>query len=441
MSEIAPSTGPSKVGPGKIGKYEIVEEVGRGSMGAVYSAHDPFSERLVAIKVAHPQFVDQSEEGQRFRKLFFNEAHAAGVLDHPNILKVFDADVDGELCYLVMEYVPGAQTLEGYVKPDRLLAIRKVVGIVYKVAKSLDYAHRQGVIHRDIKPSNLLLTEDGDVKLADFSIAMINRADAKQTQFTGFLGSPLYMSPEQINEGAITNSTDIFSLGAVIYQMLTGHHPFRADNLSAINQKITHEDPASVAEYRSDLPDGLSYAVKRMLKKNPQQRYATGLDLAADLAVIFEDLDTVDSEDKLREKFGTIKNLGFFKGFSDSDIWELIRACTWQNYPPGTAIISEGESDHSFYIVLSGVVGIEKNGRDVDNLQEGDCFGEMGYLSKATRTASVVAKTDVSLMKVNADTIDRAAPDTQLRFHKVFVRTLIARLADTTNALSQLTGV
>ena len=142
-----------------------------------------------------------------------------------------------------------------------------------------------------------------------------------------------------------------------------------------------------------------------------------------------------------REKFGAIKNLGFFKGFSDADIWELIRACSWQNYPSGTAVIKEGESDHSFYIVLSGVVGIEKNNHNVDSLQAGESFGEMGYLLRAQRTASVIAKTDVSLMKVNASTIDRAAESTQLRFHKVFVRTLIARLADTTNLLARASSV
>ena len=346
--------------PAKLGKYEILEEIGRGSMGTVYSANDSFSNRLVAVKVAHPQFIDQTEEGQSFRKLFFNEAHAAGVLDHPNIMLVFDADVDGDLCYLVMDLITDAQTLDDYCKPDTLLPLREVVGIIYKVAKALDYAHRQGIIHRDIKPSNILLTDERDILLADFSIAMITRADNKTTQFTGFLGSPLYMSPEQINELPLSNSTDIFSLGAVMYQMLTGVQPFRADNLNAINQKISNEDPPPLSDYRSDLPEGLSYTVKRMLKKKPNQRYSMGLDLAADLAVIFEDLDAVPDEDSLREKFGAIKSLGFFKGFTDSDIWELIRACTWQNYPTASCIIKEGESDHSFYIVLSGVVSIER---------------------------------------------------------------------------------
>jgi serine/threonine protein kinase len=319
--------------PKKIGKYEIVKEIGKGSMGTVYSANDPFSDRLVAIKVAHPQFIDKSEQGQRFRKLFFNEAHAAGVLDHPNILRIFDADADGELCYLVMECIPDARTLDEHVQPETLMPLRQVVNLIYKCAKALDYAHRQGIIHRDIKPSNLLLTDENDIKLADFSIAMINRQDTTSTQFTGFLGSPLYMSPEQINEQPLDNSTDIFSLGSLMYQLLTGRHPFKADTLAAISQRITKEEPPPVTDFRDDLPEGLSYTVKRMLKKKPTQRYSMGLDLAADLAVIFEDLDTVTSEDSLREKFGTIKNLGFFKGFSDSDIWELIRACTWQNYP------------------------------------------------------------------------------------------------------------
>jgi len=427
--------------PNKIGKYEIVQQVGKGSMGSVYEAFDPFSERHVAIKVAHPQFVDNTEEGLLFRKLFFNEAHATAVLDHPNIMHIFDADVDGDLCYLVMELVENVITLEPFTKADNLLNIRELVGIIYKCAKALDYAHRQGVIHRDIKPSNLLLNDEREVKLADFSIAMINRPDNKHTQFTGFLGSPLYMSPEQIKEQPLSGSTDIFSLGSVMYQMLTGVHPFKGENLASISDNISQKEPVALSEFRKDLPDGLAYTLKRMLKKNATQRYQTGLDLAADLAVIFEDLDALPDEDALQEKFGRIKNLGFFKGFSDVDIWELIRACTWQNYPSGTNIIKEGESDQSFYIVLSGVVGIIKNGIQVDSLQEGDCFGEMGYLSKAKRTATVSAKTDVSLMKVNASTIDRAAETTQLRFHKVFVRTLMERLEETTNQLSQFNPV
>ena len=174
-----------------------------------------------------------------------------------------------------------------------------------------------------------------------------------------------------------------------------------------------------------------------MLRKDPDERYSTGLDLAADLATIFEDLDAVADEDGLREKFGTIKSLGFFKGFSDGDIWELIRACTWQTYSPNESIIHQGDMEHSFYIILSGVVIIEQDASVVNILGEGDCFGEMGYLARARRIASAVARTDISLMKVNDTTIDRAAEATQLRFHRAFVRTLIERLTVATSLVSK----
>ncbi len=422
----------------KIGKYELIERLASGSMGTVYSAHDPFTNRLVAIKVAHPQYAEDSANARKFRKLFFNEAHAAGVLDHPNILRVFDADIDGSSCYLVMELVENAGTLEPYCSSDNLLPLPDIIGIVYKTAKALDYAHRQGVIHRDIKPSNILLTQDRDIKLADFSVAMITRADTIQTQFTGVLGSPLYMSPEQINDQSITGRSDIFSLGTLMYQLLTGSHPFHAESLIAISQKISNDEPRPIVQYRADLPDGLNYAIGRMLKKDPEERYSTGLDLAADLALIFEDLDAVADEEGLREKFGAIKNLGFFKGFVDADIWELIRACTWQTYSAAESIIRQGDMEHSFYIILSGVVIIEQDGSVVNILHEGDCFGEMGYLARARRVASAIARTDVSVMKVNDSTIDRAAEATQLRFHRAFVRTLIERLTDATAIVSQL---
>jgi len=271
--------------PKVIGRYDIDKAVGKGSMGTVYSVFDSFSSRTVAIKVAHPQYITQTEDGSRFRKLFFNEAHATAILDHPSILSLFDAGVDGELCYLVMEYVEGANTLQPFSKPDGLLPLREVVGIIYKCAKALDYAHRQGIIHRDIKPSNILFTKDRDIRVSDFSIARINRADETSTQFDGFLGSPLYMSPEQINEWPIECNSDLFSLGSVLYEMLTGVRPFKSDSLTKITHNITNEKPLPLSEFRSDLPEGLDYVLSRMLKKKNSKRYSMGLDVAADLTL------------------------------------------------------------------------------------------------------------------------------------------------------------
>jgi eukaryotic-like serine/threonine-protein kinase len=423
--------------PVKVGKYENLEELGRGSMGVVYSAYDPFADRNVAIKLVHSEALNNAKTGARFKRLFFTEVHAASVLNHPNILKVHDANIEGDHYYLVMDLIPEANTLADYCKADTLLPLRDVVGIIYTCAKALDYAHRQGIIHRDIKPRNIMQTRTRDIKIADFSVALIDRDDYMETQIGGLMGSPIYMSPEQITDGDISNNTDIFSLGVLMYELLTGRHPFKSDNFNTITKNITREAPAPLSAFRNDIPERLALILQRMLHKESAQRYSMGLDLASDLALIFEDLEEVDNEDVLRQKFDVIKQLRFFQTFTDVDIWELMRACDWRKYKKGDYIIQEGDEDHSFYILLSGIVSVEKNSLHIDHLQAGDCFGEMGYLTKAKRTASVKANADVSLIQVNASTLDRASESMQLRFLKVFVKTLVARLTDTTSELAR----
>ena len=424
--------------PVKIGKYEILEEIGRGNMGVVYSAHDPFTDSTVAIKLAHSQSLKKKETRDRFRRLFFNEAHATSVLSHPNILKVFDANIEDDYFYLVMEYIHEAKTLGKFCRADSLLPLRDVVSIIYHAAKALDYAHRQGIIHRDVKPNNLLQTQTNSIKIADFSVALINRDDYDETQIGGLMGSPLYMSPEQITEKEVSYNTDIFSLGVVMYELLTGTHPFRSDNLNGVITNITLEQPKPLSDFRSDVPEELEVFMGLMLSKSAKDRYKRGLDVAADLARIFNNLSKiVDNEDEMRKKFEMVQKLDFFKHFTDVDIWELIRTCDWHNYDKNELIITEGEDDTSFYIIASGIVSVEKNGQTIDYLQLGNCFGEMGYLTREKRTASVKANTEVSVIKVNQSTLERANEGTQLRFFKVFVKTLSARLADTTSALTR----
>jgi len=427
--------------PEKIGRYYICEEIGRGSMGTVFSATDPFRNIKIAIKVAHPRFTNDKDEGDKFKKLFFNEAHAAGLLNHPNILKIYDADIDNEKCYLVMEYLEDANTLEKYCKPEDLLPINEIVKIIYKCAKALDYAHRQGIIHRDIKPSNILETKEKNLKLADFSIAMITNKDNPEIiQFTGFLGSPLYMSPEQINEWEITPVSDIFSLGVVMYQMLTGHNPFRADDLTAICNNITNNKHKPLTTFREDIPEGLGYVIDRMLKKKPDKRYKNGFDLAIDLATIFEELGMIEDEDTPKSMFEQLEKLTFFENFSDADIWELIRSSSLQNFSVGENIITEDDSDKSVYILVSGLVYVHKQGRILGHLQEGDCFGEMGYFAKIKRTASVTAKTDVTVLMVNSESIASANMETQMKFFEKFLSNVILRLSDVTDKLVRTQG-
>ena len=185
--------------PQNLGKYEVEEEIDRGSMGIVYLGRDPYIDRPVAIKVALDESLKDEESGERYRKMFFNEAHTAGKLTHPNIIGIYDAGIHEEICYIIMEYIEGGDTLKSHTKPDTLLPTEKVVEIIFKCATALDYAHREGVVHRDIKPSNILITKNKDVKIGDFSIAHVNKPDVTQTQPEGMMGSPKYMSPEQLS--------------------------------------------------------------------------------------------------------------------------------------------------------------------------------------------------------------------------------------------------
>lgn len=422
--------------PEKLGKYEVREEINRGSMGVVYLGYDPYIDREVAIKVAFLDSLNDPESGARYRKMFFNEAHTAGLLTHPNIMNIFDAGVDEDNCYIIMEYVQGGNTLASYCNSDNLLPVDKVVEVIFKCAKALDYAHRQGVIHRDIKPSNILFTPEEDVKIGDFSIAHVVNADSTETQVGGVMGSPRYMSPEQLREEEVGVQTDIYSLGIVMYELLTGHQAFKAENFSALVNKILNENPVDMTELRSDLPAELNNILSRAIAKDVKERYQMGMELAADLSQAFDELEKPEDDISDQEKFNSIKALDFFAGFPDSEIWEILRASSWHDYFPEEEIIVEGDIDDCFYIIVQGNVEVMKGGSVIRNLQQGDCFGEMGYLAKTKRTASIRAQGDVSLMKINSTVISQVSLNCQVRFLKVFLRTLIQRLSATTEKIT-----
>lgn len=421
--------------PAKLGKYEIQNEIGRGSMGAVFAAYDPYIDRPVAVKVALADALKDKDSGERFRKMFFNEAHTAGMLRHPNILDIFDAGVDEDKCYIVMELVENGTTLKEYCRSEKLLPVNQAAEVIFKCAKALDYAHKQGVIHRDIKPTNILLTADMDVKIADFSIAHIARTDMTQTMPMGFVGSPRYMSPEQVQEDVITNQTDLFSLGIVAYELFTGHHPFGGESFSSLIHKVINEEPIPMRNFRTDLPEMLEKIVFKALEKPPERRYRMGVDLASDLSMLFTHLDRPQTDISVQDKFAYVKALDFFRGFPDSEIWEIIRASVWQDADLDEIVVKEGEIDDAFFIITAGHVEVSKEGQVLSELGEGDCFGEMGYLNKIKRTATVTAKSPVTLMKVNSTLIEQVTAECQLRFYKVFLRVLIDRLSKTTEMM------
>ncbi len=412
--------------PEKIGKYVIINKVGKGSTGNVYLSHDPYYRRDVAIKVYNIEEDSDADRARVARKMFYNEAHMVGMLQHPNIMPIYDAGEEDGKYYVVTEHIQGARTLAAYCRPDNTLRVDDVVEIIYKCAKALHYAHGRGVIHRDIKPSNVMLTIDNDVRIIDFGIAIC--ADAEVSRIEGIAGSPSYMSPEQVQSEELTSRSDIYSLGAVLYEMLTGFRPFRADNLSKLLHQIVYATPPPIHTYRDDLPEELEQVVAMTMQKDPDKRCANGNKLAADLTRVYQDLRTkYDSLDN-QEHFDLLRNLTFFHEFSHAEIWEVLRASDWHEYKDGEDIVREGEMDDRFYIIVSGQAGVESNGKQLGVLEDGSCFGETSYVRGAKRTASIKANGSVTILRVSSTLMEQVSSACQLRFNKVFLRSLITRL-------------
>lgn len=428
--------------PTRIGRYELMDLLGKGSMGTVYSANDPFSQLKVAIKVANPGLIDETPEGQQMRKLFFNEAHAAGSLNHPNIMKIFDAGVEDGTCYIAMEFLPDVTTLAEYTKPEKLLDIKDAVKIVYRLANALDYAHSKGIVHRDIKPNNILFTKDGVLKVADFSIALVLAGENEEEQDAGVMGTPLYMAPEQTREEPVTQQADIFALGIVFYQLITGRHPFVAKSMDKVVWNICYLDPPPPSDQRLGCPPELDYIMRRMLSKETSKRYRRGLEAAAELSVLFEDLESIKQEVDFAEKFAELKNYEFFAEFSTAEIWELLRAGEWRTYSTGETLIKEGDRGNSVFIIVSGHATVSKGGRElVDGIGPGECLGELAYLAEVERSATVTAKTDVAVLELNDGALRTTEGTTQARFLNAFVKVLANRVVQMSDYVIDLKAV
>jgi serine/threonine protein kinase len=412
--------------PDKIGKYVIINKIGRGSTGEVYLSHDPYYRRDVAIKVYNIEEDANADRAKVSRKMFFNEAHMVGMLQHPNIMPIYDAGEEDGKYYVVTEHVQGARTLAAYCRPDNLLRVDDVVEIIYKCAKALHYAHGRGVIHRDIKPSNVMLTIDNDVRIIDFGIAIVNDSDVSRIE--GIAGSPSYMSPEQVQSEELTPRSDLFSLGAVMYELLTGFRPFRADNLSKLLHQIVYATPPPLHTYREDLPVELEDVVATSMLKEPGKRVSSGAALAADLTRVHKDIRQKYNKLDNQEHFDLLRTLTFFHEFSHSEIWEVLRASDWHEYQDGDDIVKEGEIDDRFYIIITGSVMVQANGHNIGTLSIGDCFGETSYVRGAKRQASIRAEGVVTILRVSSTLMEQVSSACQLRFNKVFLRALIRRL-------------
>lgn len=417
----------------KIGKFRVMRKIGQGSMAAVYQAYDPYMARTVAVKITDPRSLSDDTVRGRLMELFFTEAKIYGMLDHRNILPVYDAgEADGNLYYLVMEYIEDSRTLLRYCKPDSLLPVPAAIEILFQCCKGLQYAHSRKVIHLDIKPNNIMLTPEHQVKIADFGLAKILHPDAEHLRLEHIQGTPTHISPERLRKEQVNHQSDIYSLGVVMYFLLTGRLPFTNPDLAELVRMILRDEPPPLKRYRPELPDEAEAIVRMAMAKNIGNRYQSAGDMAADLNSLHQQLvhSDVTVDIGSREKLSSLRKLSFFGNFFERELLEVIGMSAWLEFDPGRLILGEGELDESFYVIVKGRATVhEASGQTLCTLGPGDCFGEMAYIARRPRTVDIRSLDSITVLKISNELLEKTSVYCQLKFTKAFLDTLIRRLS------------
>ena len=413
-----------------LGKYTLIRELGRGATGKVYLADDPFAKRKVAVKVAYPEALKNSEDGAFYRSMFLNEASLAGKLNHPHIVQIYDAVVEDQFSYIVMEYVEGG-TLEKFCAAESLLEPRLVAEIIFKCVRALAFAHTLGLTHRDLKPGNILHHDGTDIKIADFGAAINKVSD--RTVITN-VGSPAYMAPELVTgAGQASHLTDIYALGVVMYYLLAGRLPFTGASTMSVIYQIVNTEPDVPSTHRAEIAPEFDAIVMKAIAKDPAKRYQTWDEFGQALAEIWKKDQKVEEkrDQSDTERFQLLRTLPFFREFPENELWEVMRLSKWAKFKPETALIKEGDHGDSFFILAGGYVRVTKSGRQLNVLSAGDCFGEMSYLAKngdPHRSATVTSTSDCIIMKIRAEDLRGASLSCRRLFDERFLDTLVSRL-------------
>ena len=423
----------------KIGKYEIIRPLGKGATAVVYLARDPDTGREVAVKLI--RFVGDNEAmSRRLRKLFQTEDSTGRRLDHPNIVRVFDAHIEDDHAYLVMEYVEGV-SLEQFCAISRLLPMHRVIGLIFKCCLALDHAFRQGVVHRDIKPANIMVTGDDEPKITDFGLALnLHKNMDRDSTFVMGVGSPAYMSPEQIKNYPLNQKTDLYSLGVVLFQLLTGRLPFRATNQGALVYKIVNADTPSVCALNPNLPTGLDPIIRKALEKDLYNRYRNGAEFAKDLSTVRYQMFDENAVVNDTEHFNRLRTIEFFAEFEDIELWEVLRISVWRDVAAKVTLIREEDNNRMFGVIVNGFVEVSVDGRALCRLGSGEVVGEMAYLhpSDSKRHATVTTLEPTLFLEINSAALDLSSDEVLARFQKTLMAKVLARVREANKALAKL---
>lgn len=410
----------------QVGKYEIQKLLGKGATGTVYLAKDTFSGNLVALKTIEPEVFRDPEFGKVYRAQFLNEASLAGKLRHPHIAAILDAVVEKNSGYVAMELVTGGE-LSQYVAPGKLLPVGDALQIGFKCCGALEYAFKQGIVHRDVKPANILVAKGTDVKITDFGAAYLKKSQSVQT---ALMGSPYYMAPEQLAGEEVTFHSDMYSLGVVVYELLTGARPFGGETLEALMAAIMTHEPAPPSTLREGIPPAVDAVVLRALKKKPADRYPGWGEFADALSgagqLVLSAVEIPDSE-----KFNSLKQVQMLAGLTESEIWELVNAAKWFRATPKRAIVKENEPGTTFYFVAKGEAKVLKGVRLLSLVNQGEFFGEMSWIrgGEVPRHATVESLTELVLAEFEQPALEQMSLGAQLHLMRALIRNLGDRLA------------
>ncbi|MCX9155157.1 protein kinase [Niveibacterium sp. 24ML] len=427
--------------PDKIGKYRIIREIGRGATAIVYLAENPFYPEPVALK--HINFDDKSKDrakwNRRLLKLLRAEEAVSKRLNHPNIIRIFETVIEANQAYVVMEYFEG-YSLERYCTFDNLLPINRVVSIIFKCCMALDYAYKNGIIHRDIKPANILVDDQDNVKITDFGLAMnIKKQSDEDSTFIMGVGSPAYMSPEQVKSYPLNQKTDLYSLGVVLFHLLTGRLPFRAKNPAQLVYRIINADPPSAVLLNPAVPEGMDPIIRKALEKDLYSRYKNGAEIAKDLSAVRYKLYDENEHIEDNSHWGQLRRLPFFTEFDDVEVWEALRIGKWRQSGELTTLIKEGSSDSRFCVLVEGRVEVSIEGRKVGEYGPGEVFGESAFLDQQDRKqfATIVTLTPVSYLEINPAALSLASEECLEHFRQRLSSVAMRRLADALRAISK----
>ena len=418
--------------PAQIGRYTIGRRIGSGTCGVVHHSLDNLLGREVAVKLSPVGEANVSTgKVPGAQRAYQTEIVAAGKLKHPNIVTIHDAGQHEELNYLVMEAVEG-KTLKEYGKGKTLLPVGESLRIISACCEALDYSHEQGILHRDIKPANIMLSVDGNVKLLDFGIAVGLDSSSALTKQGPTLGTPNYMSPEQIMGRELTAQSDFYSLATVLFELLTGRQLFKARKVKELFRTVVQDKAPRLTAIRPDLPSGLADVLGKALEKKPRIRFQSGAEMAKAIEPYLRSFAMVENRPLAQQRLiNKLRRQHFFKTFSDLEVALLLDRVQLKMYTPSETLIEAGEQQRRLLIITSGAVVGKPSGRLSEVLDTGHCIGETSLVNGIAEPCSYHALVNTSALELSADALAKLPPKVHLHYYRFISDILVDRLART----------